>query len=61
MSTVLYRKIEQEKILPKKQQKVIIKSVEKEGNGETLSKKKGGIFFANIMSKIHVKIKKCNK
>lgn len=58
---ILYRKIEQEKNITKKQQKVIIKSVEKKGNGVALSKKKGEIFFVNIMSKIYVKIKKCNE
>ena len=55
---ILYNRIEQEKIIPKQWQRVIIKSVDKKGSGEKLSKNQRGLFLVNIMPKVYEKIKK---
>ena len=41
---ILYNRIEQEKLIPKQQQQVIIKSVDKKGSGKELSKSQGDYF-----------------
>ena len=55
---VLYNRIEQEKIIPRQLQKVIIKSVHKKGSGEELSKNQRGLFLVNTVSKVYEKVKK---
>ena len=55
---ILYSKIEQERTIPKQWQQVIIKSVDKKGNGDELSKSQRGLFLVNIVTKIYEKIKK---
>ena len=55
---ILYNRIEQEKIIPKQWQQVIIKSVDKKGSGEELSKSQRRLFLVNIVSKVYEKIKK---
>ena len=55
---ILYNIIEQERTIPKQWQQVTIKSVDKKGNGEELSKSQRGLFLVNIMSKVYEKIKK---
>ena len=58
---ILYNIIEQERTIPKQWQQVTIKSVDKKGNGEELSKSQRGLFLVNIMSKVYEKIKKKNE
>ena len=55
---VLYNRIEQEKIIPRQLQQVIIKSVHKKGSSEELSKHQRGLFLVNIVSKVYEKVKK---
>ena len=55
---ILYNRIEQERIVPKQWQQVIIISVDKKGNGEELSKSQRDLFLVNIVSKVYKKIKK---
>ena len=55
---ILYNRIEQEKIIPKQWKRFIIKSVDKKGSGEKLSKNQRGLFLVNIMPKMYEKIKK---
>ena len=55
---ILYNRIEQEKIIPKQWQQVIIKSVDKKGSGEELNKNQRGLFLVNTVSKVYEKIKK---
>ena len=55
---ILYNRIQQEKIRPKQWQQVIIKSVNKKGSGEELSKNQRGLFVVNIVSKVYEKVKK---
>ena len=50
---ILYNRIEQEKIIPKQWQRVIIKSVDKKGSGEKLSKNQRGLFLVNVVSKVY--------
>ena len=52
---ILYNRIEQERIIPKQWQQVIIKSVEKKGNGEERSKSQRGLILVNIVSKVYEK------
>ena len=54
---ILYNRIEHERIIPKQCQQVIIKSVDKKGNGEELSKSQRGLFLVNIVSNVYEKIK----
>ena len=54
---ILYNRIEQEKIISKEWQQVMIKSVDKKGSGEELSKNQRGLFLVNIVSKVYEKIK----
>ena len=54
---ILYNRIEQEKIIPKQWKQVIIKSVDKKGSSEELSKSERGLFLVNIVSKAYGKKK----
>ena len=47
---IICNRIEQEKIIRKQWQQVIIKSADKKGIGEELSKNKRGLFLVNIVS-----------
>ena len=52
------------KIIRKQWQQVIIKSADKKGSGEELSKNKRGLYLVNIVSKAYEKVKKnteCNQ
>ena len=49
---ILYNRIQQEKIIPKQLQQVIIKSINKKESGEELSKNQRGLFLVNIVSKV---------
>ena len=55
---ILYNRIEQEKIIPKQWLQLMIKSVDKKGNGEELSKNQRGLFLVNIVPKVYQKVKK---
>ena len=55
---VLHNRIEQEKIIPRQWQQVIIKWVHKKGSGEELSKNQRGLFLVNTVSKVYEKVKK---
>ena len=55
---ILYNRIEQEKIIPKQWLQLIIKSVDKKGSGEELSKNQRGLFLVNIVPKVYEKVKK---
>ena len=58
---ILYNRIEQEKIISKQWQQVIIKSVDKKGSGDELSKNQRGLILVNIVSKVYEKIKKTER
>ena len=58
---ILYNRIEQEKIIPKQWLQLIIKSVDKKGSGEELSKNQRGLFLVNIVSKLYEKVIKKNR
>ena len=55
---ILYNRIEQEKIIPKQWKQVIIKSVDKKGSSEELSKSERRLFLINLVSKVYEKKKK---
>ena len=57
---VLYNRTEQERIIPK-QWPQEIKSVDKKGNDEELSKSQRGLFLVNIASKVYEKTNKNTK
>ena len=59
---ILNNRIEQEKIIPKQWQLVIIKSVDEKGSDEVLSKNHKELFLVNIVSKVNEKnLKRHNK
>ena len=58
---ILYNTIEQEKIIPKQWQQVIIKYVDKKGSGEKLSKNQRVLFLVSTVSKVHERKKQKNK
>ena len=59
---ILNNRIEQEKIIPKQWQLVIIKSVDEKGSDEVLSKNQKELFLVNIVSKVNEKnLKRHNK
>ena len=58
---ILYNRIEKEKIISKQWQQVIIKSVDKKGSGDELSKNQRGLILVNIVSKVYEKIKKTER
>ena len=55
---IICNRIEQEKIIRKQWQQVIIKSADKKGIGEELNKNKRGLFLVNIVSQAYEKVKK---
>ena len=49
---ILHNRIEQERMIPKRWQQVIIKSVNKKGNDEKLSKSQRSLLLVDTVSKI---------